>query len=367
MSALRAAAVVAGAAVVVVVLASAVRTVVVPRAQQVRLARAVFVAVRRVFELRARPTRTYEERDRVMALFAPVALLVLPAVWVVAVGAGFTLVQWGLGVDGLRDALVVSGSSLTTLGSAPPPDLWTAMASYVEAVLGLGLIALVISYLPSIYAAFQRRELAVAMLETRAGEPPSALELIERHHALGRMDALEDLWEQWELWFADLQETHTSQASLPFFRSPAPGRSWITAAGAVLDAASLMTSVVDAPRSARAQLCIRSGYLALRDIAGFFQVAHQVDPRPDDPIAVERFEFDEAYERLARRGVPLVADRDQAWRDFAGWRVNYDQALLGLASLVMAPNAPWSSDRSPPFRRPPVTRRARRRAAIPAP
>jgi len=49
--------------------------------------------------------------------------------------------------------------------------------------------------------------------------------------------------------------------------------------------------------------------------------------------------------------VPLVADRDQAWRDFAGWRVNYDAVLVGLCDLVMAPPAPWSSDRAPASRR----------------
>jgi len=47
--------------------------------------------------------------------------------------------------------------------------------------------------------------------------------------------------------------------------------------------------------------------------------------------------------------VPLKADRDQAWRDFAGWRVNYDLALVELARLTDAPPSPWSSDR--PYRR----------------
>ena len=50
---------------------------------------------------------------------------------------------------------------------------------------------------------------------------------------------------------------------------------------------------------------------------------------------------------MAGAGVPLKADRDQAWRDFAGWRVNYDIVLLSLARLTQAPAAPWSSDRSP--------------------
>ena len=105
---------------------------------------------------------------------------------------------------------------------------------------------------------------------------------------------------------------------------------------------------------AQADLCIRAGYLALRRIADFFQIAYNANPQPGDPISISRDEFDAACDELARHGVPLKADRDQAWRDFAGWRVNYDTVLLALAAITMAPYAPWSSDRSllPARRRP---------------
>jgi hypothetical protein len=100
---------------------------------------------------------------------------------------------------------------------------------------------------------------------------------------------------------------------------------------------------------------IRSGYLCLRHLADYFRIAVDHDPQPDDPISIRREEFDAAYERLAGNGVPLRADRDQCWRDFAGWRVNYDAALIGLARLTMAPDAPWSSARpvvAPAFQNP---------------
>lgn len=56
-------------------------------------------------------------------------------------------------------------------------------------------------------------------------------------------------------------------------------------------------------------------------------------------------EFDETLAQLREAGVTVVDDADEAWRRFAGWRVNYDLALVSLAGLVMAPYAPWSSDR----------------------
>src|SRR5581483_6531638 len=123
------------------------------------------------------------------------------------------------------------------------------------------------SYLPSIYSAFQRRELEVTRLTTRAGSPPSAFVMIQRHHALNRLDELDEIWDEWESWFSDVEETHTSQPALVFFRSISHDRSWITSAGVVLDTAAVRASTLDLPRNARAELCIRAGYLCLRRIA----------------------------------------------------------------------------------------------------
>ena len=92
---------------------------------------------------------------------------------------------------------------------------------------------------------------------------------------------------------------------------------------------------------------IRAGYLALRRLATFFGFPYDPDPRSDDPISITRQEFDQACERLAAAGVPIRSDREQAWRDFVGWRVNYDTVLLELAALTQAPPTPWTSDRSP--------------------
>ena len=105
-------------------------------------------------------------------------------------------------------------------------------------------------------------------------------------------------------------------------------------------------------REPRADLCIRAGYIALRRIASFFGAEVDVNPQATDPIAVSRTEFDQAYEALTAGALPVRADREQAWRDFAGWRVNYDTPLLFLSELVTAPYAPWTADRSPVSRKP---------------
>ncbi|MGQ0743167.1 MAG: hypothetical protein ACT4OS_02275 [Acidimicrobiales bacterium] len=336
-----------GVAVVLAVFLSAVATVVVPRGVPVRLTRAVFAAWKRVFALRSRPARTFEQRDRAMALYAPVSLVSLPLVWLAVVGVGYTAIFWALGAGSLRDSVLLSGSSLLTLGFVPAPDLATTFVAFSEAGVGLVLVALLITYLPSMYAAFSRREMLVTANAIAAGTPPSAVEMLERFHLLSHLDQLPDeVFRPWTGWFADVEESHTSLSALVFFRSPDPGRSWVTAAGVVLDAAAIRSSAIDLPRSPPAELCLRSGFLCLRSIANSLDIDHDRDPRPDDPISVTREEFDAACRRLAESGAPMRSDAEAAWAAFAGWRVNYDLVLVSLAALTQAPFATWSSDRS---------------------
>ncbi|MET0579239.1 MAG: hypothetical protein ABW122_11325 [Ilumatobacteraceae bacterium] len=339
----------AGAVIVLLTLGSALLTVVVPRARMTRLTWFHFVWIRRVFVALASPRRPFAVRDRILAVYAPFALAALPGAWLTVVIVAFSFVFWGCGIDPYREALAVSGSSLTTLGFERPDGLVLEVISVIEAAIGLGLVALMISYLPTIYTAFQRREARVGGLQVRAGLPPEPTKLYRRYVRIGWLDRLGDeLFPEWEDWFIDIEESHTSQAALVFFRSPHPDRSWITAAGCVLDAAALHNAVIDLPHDPRADILLRSGFLCLRRIASSFEMRHDDDPRPDDPISISREEFDDVCAELAEAGVPLVADLDQGWRDFAGWRVNYDVVLGRLAELVVAPEARWSTDRHVP-------------------
>ena len=354
---LRVLAFLAGGFVVLAVLASALKTVVVPRAESATLSRAVFLGVRRVFDLRLRKIDHWEDADRLMARYAPVSLIVLPAVWIAVVMLAFTPMFWALGSDFPREAFTRSGSSLLTLGFAFAKDLPETVLSFVAATIGLGLVALLISYLPAIYAAFSRREVLVGQLDTRAGTPPDPAELLLRAVRIDWLGRLDDLWIEWDRWFVEVEESHTSNASLAFFRSQHPERSWLTASGCVLDTAALRASSLDLPRSYQAELCLRSGYLALRRLADLFDIEYDPSPRPDDPISITRDEFEEVLDQLVAGGAPVKADRDQAWRDFSGWRVNYDRPLLMLCALVAPPYARWSSDRGMTRYRPPLRRR----------
>jgi hypothetical protein len=255
--------------------------------------------------------------------------------------------SWGI-------AFLISGSSLFTLGNATVETVPQKLLSFSEAAMGPTLIALLIGYMPTIYGAFSKRESLVNLLEVRAGSPPCAVDMICRYNRLRGIEAIHEVWLRWEEWFSDLDETHTSLAMLNFLRSPVPEHSWVNAAAAVLDAAALVVSTVETPPDAQASLCLRGGYIALRRIADYFRVEYDPDPKPDDPISVTRAEFDRAINLLADENVPLKKDRDQAWRDFSGWRVNYDTVLIALARLTDAPPAPWTSPEMREQRRPPL-------------
>lgn len=335
-----------GLFIVIGTLVSAVKTFVLPRAVNVRLTSLVFTAVGFIFQLRAKKARSYEQQDEIMALFAPLALLIMPVVLLTLILVGYMFLFWALDPQPLSVELRLSGSSLLTLGNAAGDTIGYKLLEFSEAMIGLILVALLIAYLPTIYAAFSKRETAVALLETRAGSPPSAQEFLARSFRTGELATLGEVWTAWQIWFAEIRESHTSLAPLSYFRSPQKEISWVTAAGTVLDAAALILSSIDVPRDPRAAFCIRSGYLALQDIAAFFNLDFDPKPAPTDPISISREEFDLTIAAFIEQGLPVVSDLDQAWQDFAGWRVNYDTVLLQLAAVTMAPYALWVSDRS---------------------
>ena len=344
-------------------LGSAVRTVVVPRGEQSFLTATTVMLMRGLFNRVARRHKNWRDQEAIKARFAPVTLMLFPGVWAGGVILGSSGVFWALGVEPYRDALVLSGSSMTTLGFRTTQDMPTLVVEIIEGIVGLGIVALLIAYLPTIYAAFSRRETVVAKLHLRStnvdGVASAESMLVRRTH----INALRDMmhqWYEWEDWFVEIEETHTSFPILVFFRSPTPERSWINAAGVALDTASLYLSTLDLPPDPRAQLMVRTGTLSLRRICDQWDFDYDPDPGPDDPIAITRAEYDGVYDRFVAEGMPLRGDRDQAWRDFAGWRVNYDRPLRSLATFVEAPPSPWSSDRPVDLPSPLNFRRGRR-------
>lgn len=350
-----------GAVIVAATLTSVIRTFVLPRAASDWLTQKVFAFIRKLFELRLKKAKDYAKIDRVWAVYAPLSLMALAPTWMTLVTFGYTFLFWAAGTKDWVEAFTLAGSSLLTLGFARGDSLFNTVLSFSAATVGLILVALLIAYLPTMYSAFSRREVVVNQLAVRANTPPSAVEMLLRFHRLERLGQLGETWLDWETWFVELEESHTTLAALVFFRSPLPDHSWVNAAEAMMDAAALRLSLLDVPgdkealilssgnrvpSDANAAIMLRAGFLALRRIADFFRVKYNPDPHfPEDPISVSQAEFEHAAEVFVKQGMPVKQDLSQAWQDFAGWRVNYDPVLNALKEITVAPPTDWTGGR----------------------
>ncbi|MDO7884725.1 hypothetical protein [Hymenobacter cheonanensis] len=334
----------AGGWLVITTVSGAIRSFVLPRNESVRLNVFVFSGVRALFDFAARRASNYAHRDRIMSHYAPVGLVALPIGWLALVGLGYTGIYWALGVEDFTKSYELSGSSLLTLGTTKQNGFVVNVFSYSEATLGLLLLTLLISFLPTIYQAFSRRETVVAQLELRAGIPNSACGLLRW---LGHDQSFENddqQWLAWEQWFVEIDESHTSLPVLAFFRSPQAGRSWVTAAGLILDAANLLFSALDVPRSRQVELTFEAGCLALNRIHRFFNKKSGTEPaelRSETEQAnatPDRHTFALAWQDLRAAGLPLRPSEEEAWQHYYQRRRRYAEALNFLEKLLMAPN-----------------------------
>jgi hypothetical protein len=359
---LRVIAFVFGIVLVRTALLSAIKTFVMPRAGRDWITTTIFKVMRNIFNIRAERSTTFEQRDEVMAMYAPICLLVLPGAYLMLMILGFALAFLGIGVDTFDHAVKLSGSSILTLGYESVTGWAQVVLSLLEAGIGLVMVALVISYLPTMYGAFSKREAMVTLLEMRVDSPPWGPRILVNYFKYVSFEALVSEWRTWELWFAELDEGHSSLAALAYFRSPQSGRSWVTAAGAVLDSCALQIAALDTPRHSEPYLCLTAGIDALAHIAHALDVPFRApvyDPKTSQPvmdsdwtISISRAEFDAALELLEAQNIPLQADREKSWITYQTWRAMYDENLLRLAARIMVPYAPWTSDRSlPKFRK----------------
>jgi hypothetical protein len=259
---------------------------------------------------------------------------------------GFSLICWGCGIEPFSEAFITSGSSLTTLGFARPESAWVDALTFVEAGIGLGIVGLMISYLPTIYGAFARREALVGVARGACRAPTIAGGALhplrpDRPPAVPRGRRVREV--------GVVVHRHRGESHEPPGARvlPLAARRALVDHGRWLRARQCSTARLDHRRTARRSRRRRAahGLLTLRRIADFFGIAYDPAPSPTDPITVSRREFDLMVVELRAAGVPLKADLDRAWRDFAGLRVNYDTVLVQLAALVMAPPGRWTTDR----------------------
>lgn len=357
-AAAQAASILLGMVLVGSVLVSALETVVLPRNTFTRISRATFAVVNRVL---VHDGRNRERSTHLRGLYAPVALVSLPLVWMLAVITGFTFIFWGAGAGTWQKSFEVSGSSVTTLGFSAPSGSLRTWISFVEAIIGLGLVALLISYLPTIYAAHHDREKGIRTLKPFAGSPASAVGLLvnlDRFHALDNAD----LWRTASSWLLELDQTHSSFPALCYFPESDDTQSWVATVGSLLDAGALLLSANPIRLSDNTAIAHQGPMIVLANgVPTVIDIGRAaglpigppvplVELLPDGSgappaISVTREEYLEALDRLAGVIAVPADEREEAWLRFAAVRASYDRALRGLAGLTLSTRAPWTTDR----------------------
>jgi hypothetical protein len=338
-----------GAILLIATVASILRNLVVPRGLNSILVRSLWRTVRAILHAISRPLRTYQAKDKLLAWLAPVVLIATLLWWLLSLFAAYGLLLYAVSGLDFASSLREAGSSLCTLGFASSARGKLNVIDFAAAVTGPLVIALQIAYLPTLYSAYNRREIEVTLLQSRAGEPAWGPELLARQALVAAVDELGPLYMSWERLAADLGESHSNYTILLVFRSPRPYRSWIIGLLAVMDAAALhMALAPTAVSTAAARLMLRAGFTALRDIARVLNIPFNPDPHPDDPIKLTYQEYADGVAWIETAGFLAERSVEEAWPHFRGWRVNYESIAYTLARIADAVPALWSGDRDWP-------------------
>ena len=344
---------IAGVVVFLVVAWDAFEAIILPRrvTRKFRLTRFYYKFTWTTWKIYADLLKARKARETFLGYFGPISLLFLVGVWAIGLVFSFGLMQYGAGSavnvtaqsPGLLTDLYLSGTTFFTLGlgDVVPRSSLARFLVVAEAGFGFGFLAAVIGYLPFIYGAFAEREVNISLLDSRAGTPPTAGELLRRHSFTTGDEALRDLFKDWELWCAQLMESHLSYPVLAYFRSQHDNQSWIAALTAILDACALTIAGVEKSCSKQAELTFAIARHAVTDLSQVFGTppsALLVDCLP--PKHLERLRT-----TLARHGMKL-RDSSETDEKLTELRRLYEPYVQALADLLDQRLPPWIPEKA---------------------
>ncbi len=323
-------------------------TIALPRTamHRLRLARLYYNATWTGWVAVARWVRSDKRREHFLALYGPLSVFGLLGVWAGGLIAGFALVLGSqqalyaaLPIGSRKfDLFYLSGSTLFTLGvgdTVAPQDRIGRVLTIVEAGIGLGLLTLVLSYLPVLYGSFSRREVRLTLLDHWGGTPPAAAEVLCRLGKTGDPAALAEFLTEWERWCSEVLESHLSYPPVAYFRSQHQRQSWVAALTTVLDVSALLKVGIDGLHTWRAHATFAIARHAAVDLT-------QVLAAPLDP-PVDRLPRDElaaVQDELLQAGLTLSRPADAAGELLALRRL-YEPYVFGLSNRLMTSMPPW--------------------------
>lgn len=234
--------------------------------------------------------RSKKIRDAHLSYYGPLSLLGLFALWATMLVLAFAMLHWAAGSaintpgenPTFRTDFYLSGTTFFTLGlgDVTPRTTVAKAITVTEGGTGFGFLGLMISYLPTLYGAFSERELNISLLDARAGSPPTAAELLRRHSQFADSEVLTPYLRDWEVWAAQIMESHLSYPVLCYFRSQHDNQSWLAAFTAVLDVSALLIAYGEGTAKWQSKLTFAIARHAVVDLAEVLRVP-AVQPAKD--------------------------------------------------------------------------------------
>ncbi len=340
-------AVIFGIVLILLVAQDAFETIVLPRrvTRRIRLARLFYSLTRIGWKSIGHLIQSSTRRESYLGYLGPLSLLALFVFWAVLFVLGFGLLLWGLALPlnapektiSFITYLYLSGTTFFTLGlgDVTPLSGVARLLVVIEVALGFGFLALVISYVPIIYQAFSRRELRISLLDARAGSPPTAAEILRRNHAGRNVEELRLLLHDWEVWCADILESHLSYAVLAFYRSQHDQQSWVGALTVILDTCALILTGIENLPDEAARFTFAMARHAVVDLA---QV---LNSSPTTGVnRLSSTEFAQLQDMLADSGIRLNKGTATEQK-LAELRETYEPFVTALANRMLVSLPPW--------------------------
>ncbi|MEM7271741.1 MAG: ion channel [Actinomycetota bacterium] len=288
-------------------------------------------------------------REMLFATYAPVSVLVLLVAWVTQQVIGYGLIWWGLGgvegSSGLFEAIYYSGVVYFTLGfgEVVPVDVVPRVGSLVEAMSGVLTTALVIGYLPALYAAYSERERKLMTLDDGTEGRITPTNLLLSRAPTADVDDVLAFFDGWEDWVTGVIETHSAFPMLRMFRSKHPGQNWITAVGLLCDAA-LQCQIIVGARDKAPYWVLRRSILLLNELTAEFDLGDYRARLDKTYASADEHQgqelFRQLYETLENHGFELI-EFAEARAETLELRRLYDAQLEFLIDAMVAPRGFW--------------------------
>jgi len=315
-----------GIALAVMTLMDVFETVIVPGGSRASLK----VAKRLVWALLPVWKAIRGSRHGLSAAFAPLVLVLCFIIWIALLALGFGLMAYAMRTNfqpalrSVSDAIYMVGSSIVTIGVSEENALgagrWLVLAAGFS---GLGVMTMAVTYLLQVQGSVSKRDIGIIKLSTSAGEPPSAVTLLQRFAAIGNRAELIDVLREGRDWCATVRQSHSNHPSLIYFQSIGTGSGWPASLGALLDLALLSEYCIDDESLRGAAVLLRAeGTRMARELAGVINLYPKA-VEPDVPSLVQ------TVEQLRGSGYPIRSDPDFAV--IAEQRTEYCSCVDALA------------------------------------